>query len=498
MISSPHLESPYSRHPKACWLKGALHLHTNRSDGCATPEQMIRAYADQGYDFLAITDHDVASDYTGLDACGMTLLHGCEVSASGPHILQIGGWGRPEPLPDRQEVVNAINAAGGIAVLNHPNLGTDFDHFPFEQMAALRGMVGIEVCNAKVLSIPGNHLATDKWDRLLTRNIVTWGFANDDAHGLDQIGRAWNMVLARDRSPEAILEALRNGSFYASTGVHIEAIEVDGMRLTVIAPDADAIAVITENGRRLLTAESQRIEIDVGNENTPHVRIECYGRGERMAWSPPLLVRGGEADRRRSLTAEKPLLTAYYSDRAPQMTGAADDLLWQRAVPSERFLRMNDAQPSGVRTTMRCIAAPDALHFAFVCEETALDRLCALVNRDGAEMWRDDSVEVFLDIDGMTGRYLQIMANACGNAFGTRCRAASPLPAVKAKAARHLDRWTVEIAIPWSELGGRPVPGTRWGFHACRNRKPVSETLVWAWVGESNHSPENFGVLAFK
>ena len=498
MSSSARLENPYSRHPNTCWLKGGLHAHTNRSDGRATPEQMIRAYADHGYDFLAITDHDVASDYTGLDACGMTLLHGCEVSSAGPHILQIGGHGRPEPKPDRQEVLDAINAAGGIAVLNHPNWGRDFDHFSFELMAALRGMAGIELCNATVLPAPGSHLAIDKWDRLLTRNIMTWGFANDDAHDTDQIGLAWNMVLARDRSPEAILDALRNGSFYASTGVRLEAIEVDGTRLTIVAPDAEAMAVITENGRRVYTAESQRIEFDAGNGNTPYVRIECYGRGERMAWSQPLLVRGGEADRRRRLTAEKPLLTAYCGDRPPRMTGAADDPLWQQALPSERFLRMKDAQPSGVRTTMRCIASPDALHFAFVCEETALDRLRTLVTRDNIEMWRDDSVEVFLDIEGTGRRYLHIMANALGSSFGTRGPAASPLLAVKARAAKGPDRWTVEIAIPWSELGGKPAPGTRWGLHVCRNRKPVAETLVWAWVGESNHAPENFGVLEFR
>ena len=38
-------------------LKGGLHSHTTRSDGRDTPEETIRYYHENGYDFLAITDH---------------------------------------------------------------------------------------------------------------------------------------------------------------------------------------------------------------------------------------------------------------------------------------------------------------------------------------------------------------------------------------------------------------------------------------------------------
>lgn len=38
-------------------LKGGLHCHTTRSDGRDTPEDVIRYHYQNGYDFLAITDH---------------------------------------------------------------------------------------------------------------------------------------------------------------------------------------------------------------------------------------------------------------------------------------------------------------------------------------------------------------------------------------------------------------------------------------------------------
>ena len=40
-------------------LKGGLHCHTTRSDGKGTPEEVIRLHKQNGYDFLALTDHRV-------------------------------------------------------------------------------------------------------------------------------------------------------------------------------------------------------------------------------------------------------------------------------------------------------------------------------------------------------------------------------------------------------------------------------------------------------
>lgn len=41
------------------FLKGALHVHTTRSDGQDSPEDVIRLHRQNGYDFMALTDHNV-------------------------------------------------------------------------------------------------------------------------------------------------------------------------------------------------------------------------------------------------------------------------------------------------------------------------------------------------------------------------------------------------------------------------------------------------------
>ena len=40
-------------------LKGGLHCHTTISDGDGDPAQVIRLHKDNGYDFLALTDHRI-------------------------------------------------------------------------------------------------------------------------------------------------------------------------------------------------------------------------------------------------------------------------------------------------------------------------------------------------------------------------------------------------------------------------------------------------------
>jgi len=39
------------------FYRGNIHCHSTPSDGTLSPEDVVAAYREQGYDFLAITDH---------------------------------------------------------------------------------------------------------------------------------------------------------------------------------------------------------------------------------------------------------------------------------------------------------------------------------------------------------------------------------------------------------------------------------------------------------
>src|SRR5262249_18524095 len=128
------LESPYlSRN--FSWLRGNLHAHTTLSDGASPPEEVLADYEKSGYDFMAISDHDLLVPTEKYQPCTeMTLIPADEVSARGPHILAVQIKRIVPPTADRQKVIDRTNAQGGFAVINHPNWQDHFNHCPHRLM----------------------------------------------------------------------------------------------------------------------------------------------------------------------------------------------------------------------------------------------------------------------------------------------------------------------------------------------------------------------------
>ncbi len=288
------IDHPYRSLTGGKWLRGNLHAHTTVSDGSRTPQRTINDYAKRGYDFLAITDHDVQStskDYRKWDAKGLVLINGNEISANGPHIVHLDGSRLVEPLPIRQEALNLINDSKGMAVIAHPNWMAKFDDTTVEQLQEWIGYVGIEIFNGLIGRLKGTRYCTNKWDQLLTQGRRIWGFANDDSHSDEDVEQGWNMVYTKDRSAKAVLDALRMGRFYASTGVVINRIQVKGATIRIETENAARIVGVKENGRRVATVDDSGITYQVPS-GVQYVRFECWGTGESFAWTQPFFVKG--------------------------------------------------------------------------------------------------------------------------------------------------------------------------------------------------------------
>jgi hypothetical protein len=273
------------------WLRGNLHTHTTISDGVSPPEVVIAAYEELGYDFLAISDHDKLvppSDYQSLTK--MTLIPADEVSRQGPHILAVQIHDVIAHDPNRQKVIDDTNAQGGFAVLNHPNWQKHFNHFPQELMEQLTGYAGIEIYNGVIERLEGSAIATDRWDKLLVSGRRVWGYAHDDSHRPGDIGRGWNVVQSTDRSVGAICDALRNGRFYASTGVDITRIEVHDHTISLTAPNAQRIRFLGAWGKEFRYVDASEADYEVSGEEGGYVRVECYGEGIKAAWTQPFFL----------------------------------------------------------------------------------------------------------------------------------------------------------------------------------------------------------------
>lgn len=278
------------------WLRGNLHTHTTRSDGARTLQQVLEEYVGHGHDFLMISDHDVftsAEDYKKLDARGMIFIAGNEITANGPHILDVNARGRIEPYADRQQVLDAINAAGGgFAIINHPNWQPEFNHCPQEDLEKWKGYRGIEIFNGVIGRLAGSQFATDRWDRLLSKGRRVWGFANDDFHKAGESALGWNVAYVKEETPAGVVSALSDGRFYASTGVNIRKIEINGTRVRIETENADRIVASTLHQKRFAVVDRSSLEVDLAEYPNveSYVRFECMGRGEQFAWTQPIYV----------------------------------------------------------------------------------------------------------------------------------------------------------------------------------------------------------------
>lgn len=290
MTMAISIEHPYLPGPLP-WRRGNLHTHTTNSDGKRTPQGIVDRYGELGYDFLCITDHDFLTDPAALDGSGLLLIPSVEVTAGGVHILHIGATRCIAPDPDRQNVIDAILADGGLPIVTHPNWESHFNHCPQANLEAWQRYAGIEVANGICVTLEGSGYAADRWDMLLGKGRRVWGYGTDDCHGIGTEGVAWSVVQSNACTQGAILDSLRAGRLYVSTGVRIERIAVSGTTITVDTADAERIAAVTDYGRRRGVVDGTSIVFDVP-EDAPYsyVRFECYGFGDSMAWTQPFFI----------------------------------------------------------------------------------------------------------------------------------------------------------------------------------------------------------------
>ncbi len=214
-------------HTDAPWLRCALHAHTTNSDGELAPRMLVKHYERAGYDVLAITDHWFRSTAPSTER--LLVIASAELNCvlPGPrdgHVLALGIDDTLGSLEgERRDLAGTaewIVANGGVAFLAHPYwTGASPGTLELPETVS-----GIEVFNAGCELELGRGTSTVHWDELLDAGRTCFALATDDSHhpGFDS-DLAWTWVRA-ERTQEAVLEALRNGCFYGSTGPRISAV----------------------------------------------------------------------------------------------------------------------------------------------------------------------------------------------------------------------------------------------------------------------------------
>ncbi len=147
-----------------------------------------------------------------------------------------------------------------IVHLNHPNYGYAVTA---EQLLPAAGGNFFEVYNGHpAVNNEGDatHASTERmWDiinsfRLQQANLpLLYGLATDDCHNYfekkpakaAQPGRGWVTVLTSTLTPDALVDSLEAGRFYASSGVTLKSIVLDGQKLRIEIQPQDGVTYST-------------------------------------------------------------------------------------------------------------------------------------------------------------------------------------------------------------------------------------------------------------
>jgi hypothetical protein len=286
------------------WLKAALHTHTSRSDGDLDPGAHVRHHEWMGFDVCAITDHWTLTVEKSTEHC--LVITGAELAADPiapgrfSEILAVGIQELPEDpggdrrhwgpidayefrtFPDLATAGEFIRSQGGVSFVAHPY----WSGLPLEVLlAASEHTDGIELFNSSAERENGRGDSSYVWDLLLEAGARPWGFATDDCHypGFD-LGDAWTMVRAAERSEEAVLEALRRGHTYASAGPAILDVEVDGDAVQVRCSPASSVVLVS----RYETGWAVRADARGRQEDARVLERDERGAVVRARFTPPI------------------------------------------------------------------------------------------------------------------------------------------------------------------------------------------------------------------
>jgi cold shock CspA family protein len=163
------------------------------------------------------------------------------------------------------------------------------------------------------------------------------------------------------------------------------------------------------------------------------------------------------------------------------------------------------------QTLVKAAALPEGLKISFTCYQS--EKPLAKYTARDANIWEDDSVEIFLQPDPAAKEYFKFTGNANGAIFDAgpggsettwNWQTSGP-PNVawngnwNYQARTTPDGWAGEIFIRYADLGMKPpAPGDRIGFNICRGQqRPIPQLSGWSKPGVSFNNSGGFGVITF-
>jgi hypothetical protein len=208
----------------------------------------------------------------------------------------------------------------------------------------------------------------------------------------------------------------------------------------------------------------------------------------------------------------------------PNIDGRLDDAVWRTAASTGPFVNTMTGQPAGpsdARAQLRVLWDDQFLYFGWEVQD---DNLVETGNTRDAHYWENDTVEMLIDPDGDGRDYYELQVSPGGHTFDSQ-QPQPPTannfgrlawnPNVRLAVTRNgtLDNpadqdtgYTVELAIPWSEINAGasrtpPQTGDTWRmnfFVMDKTKEGGQRAAGWsAPLAGSFHTIARFGRVTF-
>ena len=198
---------------------------------------------------------------------------------------------------------------------------------------------------------------------------------------------------------------------------------------------------------------------------------------------------------------EKRVVSAMRTAEEIRIDGDLEEKAWQLAESAEDFFR---AVPNrGIRaepmTEAMVLYDETTLYIGFRCFEPDMTQLRETMTRRDSRIWEDDAVEVVLDTYDDDRNGFVFGVNTLGTQMDQHISNESLFTMTwdgrwNAAVMKQEDFWTVEFAIPFSELRFSTDNST-WGVNFWREHPINGEAYSWSDTGGSLGRISDFGEL---
>ena len=237
-------------------------------------------------------------DTTNLNENNFIVIPSAELHCKGKEYVKNGLWhivanGLPVDFTcanDKERAPEMIQRAidsGAFVTIAHP----EWYKLTFDECMSVSHAHGVEIYNHSCHIEAARGFGTATADYLLEENKKIFLTATDDSHfRMPDAGGGWVMVASENLNEKSILDSLKMGKYYSSTGVDILKFEMQNNLLKVVSSPAEHMTLVGQGARSLSVNGNNITEaiFDLNNIETNWFRVTIIDKFGRFAWSNPI------------------------------------------------------------------------------------------------------------------------------------------------------------------------------------------------------------------